>query len=829
MTAYVNDEQKKEGAYGKAVKATLAATLAAGMVPAAAAFAEEPAEATAEGNDIELLTVAPENSFKAGKVTAAEDNEGNVIADLAKVSFVADGEAHFVVPTEFTPEQGAAIDVTDSAKYKFKYYAIDADGNKTGSALAGSAVVKPGKYGVTVTDEKTKWESEVAATFTIGSTSLKDATLFEGDDVEDTEFVYTGKSLNLKLALNGEELDGAKYDVKYHAKGSSTGNTTAPSDAGDYVAVVTGKDIYAGQEVEISFTIAKLDLSKANIKLDEAFKGGDLNAPVTVASINGIKDDVEKLATAKVTAVPDTIYGGKGQGVYTVKVTAVENNANVTGTQDIKVVKTVNTDAKVLYDGKALSNIDTDYSAENPTVFDAKKLAAYTAAGELIKDAKVNMVVRENDENGEIVENANLTKPGKWYVEVSVDPASTNYEYSSAPASFRVVVKDGSVDTDSEVFVKYEGEVVKGKTLTYTGEDLFKNVSVVVKSGDKTLVEGKDYKVELLKQNDKGEFVAADSMVDAGEYRVAISSENYPFSDQANFTVNPVKATEVRIDPSMFLFGDTASAKVPYTGEAVELALQYKTVDMEGKEAWVALPAEAYELTVTKDNDKVDAIKDLGSYKVKVADNAKETNYNVSNADLSLTVTDEKIFSDVPNTEWYYEHVYNAQKAYYMTGIGNSNIFAPNLSTTRAMAAQVLARMASAYGQFEGGVSFSDVAADAWYADAVAWAASTGIVSGYPGTTEFRPESNVTRVEFCAMMQRYAKATGQGVDLAEGEADEILAKYEDGASVPAWAKDAVAWAVKNEIFGGYKVLDPMGDITRAQMAKMTTVFQPEAL
>ncbi len=38
MTAYVNDEQKKEGAYGKAVKATLAATLAAGMVPAAAAF-----------------------------------------------------------------------------------------------------------------------------------------------------------------------------------------------------------------------------------------------------------------------------------------------------------------------------------------------------------------------------------------------------------------------------------------------------------------------------------------------------------------------------------------------------------------------------------------------------------------------------------------------------------------------------------------------------------------------------------------------------------------------------------------------------------------------
>ena len=43
------------------------------------------------------------------------------------------------------------------------------------------------------------------------------------------------------------------------------------------------------------------------------------------------------------------------------------------------------------------------------------------------------------------------------------------------------------------------------------------------------------------------------------------------------------------------------------------------------------------------------------------------------------------------------------------------------------------------------------------------------------------------------------------------------------------AKDAVAWAVKNEIFGGYTVLDPMGDITRAQMAKMAVAFQAEPL
>ena len=76
MTAYVNDEQKKEGAYGKAVKATLAATLAAGMVPAAA-FAEEPAEA-AEGNDVELLALSAKDAWENGVFTF-EDNNGNAI------------------------------------------------------------------------------------------------------------------------------------------------------------------------------------------------------------------------------------------------------------------------------------------------------------------------------------------------------------------------------------------------------------------------------------------------------------------------------------------------------------------------------------------------------------------------------------------------------------------------------------------------------------------------------------------------------------------------------------------------------------------------------
>ena len=825
MTAYVNDEQKKEGAYGKAVKATLAATLAAGMVPAAAAFADDAQAETSDGNDVEVLAVSPENAFKAGRVTAAEDNEGNAIADLAKVSFVADGKAHYVVPTEFTPAESDAVDVTDNAKYTFEYYALDEDGQKKGLALTASDIKNPGSYGVVVKTANGSMESDVAATFTITSASLEDATLFEGDDIEDTEFVYTGQKLNLKLALNGEEVESAKYEMKFYPKGS--GAEVANWNAGEYVAVVKGKDLYDGQEVKIPFTIAKLDVAKAVVDLG-SFDGAALNTDVSGVKVDGVADVVE----AKVTSVPSDIYNDP-KGVYKVTVTAKSDNA--TGTQVVEYVKTTEKTAVIKYDGNDLkSEYTTDYSAEKPEVFDVKKLAAYKDA-DVIKDAKVNIVVRENNENGDIVKNADLTKPGTWHVTVSLDPASVDYTNASAnEQTFTVKVVDGSVDEAADVFVKYDGAVVDGmagdKALTYTGEDLFKNVSVVVNSGDKTLVEGKDYEIALTKEVD-GDDVAVDTMVDAGTYTLTISSVNYDFTDTVEFEVKPIEVTAVRFDPAMLLLPGTSMNLASYTGEPIALAFQYESeeLDAEGKKIWKELPADTYELKIKVDGKAVEEVKDIAKYTVELTDNADDVNYDVKKASLILDVTDERVFSDVPNTEWYFEYVLAASQAGYMKGIGDSDIFAPNQTTTRAMAATVLYRMVGAATTDDLSESFSDVDRFDWFVNEVAWAASTGIVSGYPGTDEFRPNNNVTRAEFCVMMQRYAAATNQGVALEAGEADSILAEYDDGAAVPAWCKDAVAWAVKNEVFGGYSVLNPDGDITRAEMAKMAVALQAEPL
>ncbi len=927
MTACVNNDQKKEGsAYGKAVKATLAATLAVGMVPAVALAAEAP---EVEG-DISLASVSPEVAFKAGKVTAAVDNEDNVIADLENVKFAADGEAHFVVPTEFTPEESIAIDVTDEKEYEFEYYALDEDGEKTGVAIDADQLTKPGAYGVVVKSVDGTFESDVAATFTIVSASLSGATLFEvGEDegdVSDTTFVYTGEELDLGLALDGEALTvNDDYTVTYYQVG---GGTATVQNAGKYIAQVKGTGIYAGQTKSITFTVDKFDLSAAQIAIDPANLG---TSTPTVTSIEGV--ELTKITGAyevEVVGVPDSFYGGNKLGVYQVSVAATKDAANVTGAQTLDVVK-YGQDATFKYGDEALkTTYATNYSDKKPEVFDLSEIAAYDASGEELEDAKLDIVVK--DAKGNVVDNSSVTKPGVWTVLVSLDAASTKYEYGGQAAAITVTVKDGDVAGDADVFVKYAGEVVDEKDLVYTGEDLYKNVSVVVKVDDKVLVAGEDYEVALT-QEVEGKYVAADAMIDAGNYKVTVTGKDYVFDAEqiVQFTVKPMTATSVKFATPTIDLGK--GEVVPYTGEAIVPEFVYTTaedpmaedaeyvallsgmyeiagIEFEGEEVeqilepgeytvtladneedpmaedaeYVALLSGMYEIAgIEFEGEEVEQILEPGEYTVTLADNEKDVNFEFDcNLEFTITVSDDPVYSDVPVNEWFTTYVYDASKAGYMTGIGGTDLFAPSNATTRAMAATVLYRMAghnewfttyvydaSKAGYMTGiggtdlfapsnattramaatvlyrmagqddfdGIApgyvspFVDVLSYEWFADEVLWANEVGIVTGDTGLAKrtFRPNDNVTRQDFCLMMMRYANATGQGIALEDGEAATILAEFPDADAVADYAAQGVAWAVKNGLFGGAGVLNPSADISRAEMAKMVTVFQPEAL
>lgn len=83
--------------------------------------------------------------------------------------------------------------------------------------------------------------------------------------------------------------------------------------------------------------------------------------------------------------------------------------------------------------------------------------------------------------------------------------------------------------------------------------------------------------------------------------------------------------------------------------------------------------------------------------------------------------------------------------------------------------------------------TFTDVDANAYYADAVAWAAESGIVNGIGGN-KFDPEGNVTREQIAAILFRYAAF--KGVDTA-ARAD--LTAFPDAEKTSAYARDALSW------------------------------------
>ena len=163
---------------------------------------------------------------------------------------------------------------------------------------------------------------------------------------------------------------------------------------------------------------------------------------------------------------------------------------------------------------------------------------------------------------------------------------------------------------------------------------------------------------------------------------------------------------------------------------------------------------------------------------------------------------------------WYHEAADYVLRNNLMGGYGNGT-FGPNNTLTRAQFAQILfhkeGRPVVNYL-----LQFSDVPGEAWYTEAVRWAASQGIVGGY-ADGRFGPNDNITREQLAVMLWRYAGSPA---------ATEEELRFTDADKVGAYARDAMRWAVENGVINGKGggILDPMGLATRAQTAQMLKNF-----
>ena len=223
-------------------------------------------------------------------------------------------------------------------------------------------------------------------------------------------------------------------------------------------------------------------------------------------------------------------------------------------------------------------------------------------------------------------------------------------------------------------------------------------------------------------------------------------------------------------------------------------------------------------LTVTDANGKTVALTDLGSGKYTFKMPSSKVNVAFAASGETKPCDGGKDcpsapFTDVDTAKWYHLSVDYVLTHKMMNGV-SSRAFAPNANLTRGMLVQILYNLE---GKPKGtAANFSDVQADAWYAEAVGWAASNKVVTGYADGT-FRPNAAVTREQAAAILYRYAQS--KGIDVSVGENTNILS-YVDVQQASEYAIPALQWAVGAGVLNGKNGgrLAPTGTATRAEIA-----------
>ena len=216
------------------------------------------------------------------------------------------------------------------------------------------------------------------------------------------------------------------------------------------------------------------------------------------------------------------------------------------------------------------------------------------------------------------------------------------------------------------------------------------------------------------------------------------------------------------------------------------------------------------------------AVTDRFGDAVAVTEQADGTyTFTMPNGQVTVTVTFAETplpFTDVTEGDWFYDAVRYAYETGLMDGVGDS-LFAPNSETTRAQLVTILYRL-EGEPEVSGTSGFTDVEADIWYTDAVAWAAQNGIVNGV-SDTEFAPGDDITREQLAVILYRYAAY--QGYDVSQ-RAD--LSGFGDASSISGYAQEALSWAHAQGLVLGFEdgSLRPQGTASRAQIAAVLMRF-----
>ena len=190
---------------------------------------------------------------------------------------------------------------------------------------------------------------------------------------------------------------------------------------------------------------------------------------------------------------------------------------------------------------------------------------------------------------------------------------------------------------------------------------------------------------------------------------------------------------------------------------------------------------------------------------------AQEVPEEDANPSPISAVSQELPFTDIPADAWYANEVQYCYENGIFAGTSDTT-FSPDTTLSRAMLATTFYRMAGSPSLEDEnlGSPFSDVPGDSWYADGVYWARMEGVVDGY-GDNAFGPDDPVTREQAVTILWRYA-----------GSPTASSGTFSDSAGLADWAVSAAGWAQAMGLLTGWadSSLQPQTPLTRAEAAAL---------
>ncbi|MCL2773687.1 MAG: S-layer homology domain-containing protein [Oscillospiraceae bacterium] len=249
---------------------------------------------------------------------------------------------------------------------------------------------------------------------------------------------------------------------------------------------------------------------------------------------------------------------------------------------------------------------------------------------------------------------------------------------------------------------------------------------------------------------------------------------------------------------------DSSGRKIAYNDpkNPLTITLPYQLANGQKAESVVAV----------KKGGSANEIVTYGVYNTKT----KGITFNIAQTGIYDVIYNQKDFSDISG-HWAEKDVNFMTARGLIDAANEDGDFQPDMVVTRAMFADMFAKLESADLSKYKTSSFTDVTKNAPYLAAVEWAAETGIIKGI-GNNLFAPDQPVTREQMATMLDRYIKYKGWTIKSVNDKA-----AFADTATISDWAAEAVDNIQQAGIIIGKpgNLYDPKGITTKAEYA---TIF-----